>query len=189
MYLLSILESPVAVSCDNDNNPRVAHESRDILDTSATVGFSRGTQLHRTYRCWPYNCGQFHFAVAVTCKNNVTLRSTVQSEILLGINSTLNSSFYSGNEIGCTWLRVRWQASPSPSRLKFKTARLVPVQISLGKSSQGEWGLLPNNGSNNVTKSNCFNCCVPKLLGNRAYSNSSEPQKRICLNCCVNKKT
>jgi hypothetical protein len=25
-------------------------------------------------------------------------------------------------------------------------------------------GLLPNNGSNNVTNSNCFNCCVLKLI-------------------------
>jgi hypothetical protein len=36
-------------------------------------------------------------------------------------------------------------------------------------------GLLPNSGSNNVTKSNCFNCCVLKMLGNSAYSNASEP--------------
>jgi hypothetical protein len=67
---------------------------------------------------------------------------------------------------GMVW---RW----SHKKFKFITllAEILPLQIFTFCS----WfGLLPNNDSNNVTKSNCFNCCVLNMLGNSAYSNASE---------------
>jgi hypothetical protein len=42
-------------------------------------------------------------------------------------------------------------------------------------------GLLPNNGSNNVTITS-FNCCILKLLGNSAYLQLLY-HRNVCLYC------